>query len=228
LISRSLVPRLPEDYFFRITKISGKKAAFNELISDDMANLVNNKTLQKIWENSGVNNLESRERIILIGGVAFLICFMLFRFTIVPFISAKNSLEQSTERKREELVTINELQQEYYTLKREEGTIQAMINERGPNFSLFTFLDQQAEKVQVKKQIQYMKPSSIKGENTLNETMVEMKFQLISLDVLVSFLRLVESEKNVVFVKRISIQESGTEQGSLDVILQIATFEEKQ
>ena len=73
-----------------------------------------------------------------------------------------------------------------------------------------------------------MKPSSIEGEDTLNETMVEMKFQLISLEQLVGFLRLVESEKNVVFIKRISIQENGTEQGSLDAILQIVTFEEKQ
>ncbi|MFT5729019.1 MAG: general secretion pathway protein M [Desulforhopalus sp.] len=193
-----------------------------------MASLVNNKTLQKLWDKSGINNLEYRERLILIGGVAFLICFMLFRFTVVPFISAQNRLELSTERKKEELVTIKELQQEYLTLKKEEGTIQAMINERGPQFSLFTFLDQQAERVQVKKQIKYMKPSTIEGEDTLNETMVEMKFQLISLEALVGFLRLVESEKNVVFVKRISIQESGTEQGSLDAILQIVTFEEKQ
>ena len=193
-----------------------------------MASLVDNKTLQKLWDKSGINNLEYRERLILIGGVAFLICFMLFRFTVVPFISAQNRLELSTERKKEELVTIKELQQEYLTLKKEEGTIQAMINERGPQFSLFTFLDQQAERVQVKKQIKYMKPSTIEGEDTLNETMVEMKFQLISLEALVGFLRLVESEKNVVFVKRISIQESGTEQGSLDAILQIVTFEEKQ
>lgn len=193
-----------------------------------MANVIDNKTLQKIWEKSGINNLESRERLILIGGVAFLICFMLFRFTIVPFISTKNRLEQSTERKKEELVTIKELQQEYLTLKKEEGNIQAMITSRGPQFSLFTFLDQQAERVQVKKQIKYMKPSTIEGEDTLNETMVEMKFQLISLEALVGFLRLVESEKNVVFVKRISIQESGTEPGLLDVILQIVTFEEKQ
>lgn len=192
-----------------------------------MARLIDNKTLQSIWEKSGINNLEYRERLVLIGGVAFLICFMLFRFTIVPFISAKNRLEQATERKREELVRIKELQQEYISLKKEEGTIEAMINERGPQFSLFTFLDQQAERVQVKKQIQYMKPSTTEGEDTLNETMVEMKFQLISLESLVGFLRLVESKKNVVFVKRISIQESGTTEGSLDAIIQIVTFEEK-
>jgi hypothetical protein len=193
-----------------------------------MASLLNNKTLRNLWEKSGIKNLEDREKLVLGGGVVFLICFMLFRFAIVPFISAKNYLENSTERKKEELVRIKELQQEHLTLKNEQGTIEAMIKERGTNFSLFTFLDQQAEKVQVKKQIQYMKPSTTEGEDTLNETMVEMKFQLISLEALVGFLRLIESEKNVVFIKRISIQENGTQQGFLDVILQIVTFEEKQ
>ena len=193
-----------------------------------MVSLLKNKTLLRLWEKSGIRNLEKREKLALAGGLAFLICFMLLRFAIMPFISAKNNLENSTERKKEDLVRIKELQQEYLTLKNEQGTIEAMIRERGATFSLFTFLDQQAEKIQVKKQIQYMKPSTTEGEDTLNETSVEMKFQLISLEALVGFLRLIESEKDVVFVKRISIQENGTQQGFLDAILQIVTFEEKQ
>lgn len=193
-----------------------------------MNHVLNKESLQRILDKSGIKNLEPRERLFLLGGVVFLICFIFVRFAIIPLIDAKTNLKQSTERKREELVKIKELQQEYITLKKEEGNIQAMINERGATFSLFTFLDQQAEKVQVKKQIKYMKPSVIEGEDSLNETMVEMKFQLISLESLVGFLRLIESKQNVVFVKRISIQENGTEAGSLDAILQIVTFEEKQ
>jgi general secretion pathway protein M len=192
-----------------------------------MVALVNRETLQKIWDKSGIKNLESRERLFLFGGVAFLICFMFVRFAIIPVINAKSRLEHSTERKRDELVQIKVLQQEYLTLKKEESTIQELINGRGAQFSLFTFLDQQAERVQVKKQIKYMKPSVIEGEDNFNETMVEMKFQLISLESLVGYLRLIESKQNVVFIKRISIQENGTEAGYLDAILQIVTFEEK-
>lgn len=193
-----------------------------------MKRYINKDTLHRILEKSGLKNLEARERLFLIGGAAFLICFMFIRFTVIPIINAKNNLEQSTDRKREELVKIKELQQEYVSLKKEEGTLQARINERGPSFSLFTFLDQQAERVQVKKQIKYMKPSVIEGDDSLDETMVEMKFQLISLESLVGFLRLAESKQNVVFVKRISITENGTEAGALDAILQIVTFEENQ
>lgn len=193
-----------------------------------MARLVDYKTLQSIWEKSGINKLEYREKLFLSGGVIFLVCFMLIRFTIIPVINAQSRLEQTTERKRTELIKIKKLQKEYFILKKEEGTIQSMINKRGPDFSLFTFLDKQAERVQVKKQIKYMKPSVIEGEDSLNEAMVEIKFQLISLEALVGFLRLVESKEHVVFVRRISIQENGSTQGYLDAILQIVTFEEKQ
>ena len=71
-----------------------------------------------------------------------------------------------------------------------------------------------------------MKPSTIDGDE-LNEAMVEMKLQQIPLIDLVAFLRLVESDKNVVFIRRFSIQESGDRQGYFDAILQIVTFEKK-
>ena len=102
-----------------------------------------------------------------------------------------------------------------------------MIAERSPGFTLFTFLDKQVTEAQVKKQIKYMKPSTEEGDDNLNESMVEMKLQRITLNALVSFIMLVESEENVVSIRRISVQESGNEQGYLDVILQIITFELK-
>ncbi len=192
-----------------------------------MNRLISNTHLKNIWKKSGIDNLESRERLFLLGGVIFLVFFMLIRFIIAPAITSKSRLQASVARKQEELLTIKKLQQEYFALKKEEDTIQARISQRGKGFSLFTFLDRQAERIQVKKQIQYMKPSVTQGEGSLNETMVEMKFQLISLKALVGFLRLIESKKNVVFVRRISIQENSTRQGFLDVILQIVSFEEK-
>lgn len=71
-----------------------------------------------------------------------------------------------------------------------------------------------------------MKPSTVDGDE-LNEAMVEMKLQQITLAALVEFIRLVESEENVVFIRRFSIQESGETQGYFDSILQIVTFEKK-
>lgn len=191
-----------------------------------MVSWFNKKVLEDIWKKSGIEKLDSRERWVLFGGIGFVLCFLVLQLVIVPVLDARSNLEKSIARKKQELTKIRALQQEYHTLKSEEGTIQARINQRGAGFTLFTFLDRQANEAKVKKQIKYMKPSTVDGDE-LNEAMVEMKLQQITLSALVDFIRLVESEENVVFIRRFSIQESGDRQGYFDSILQIVTFEKK-
>lgn len=184
-------------------------------------------SLRNIWQKSGMTRLARRERRVLLGGLVFIIVFMVFQLVVGPMLGARRNLAQSIERKKQELAEIKALQQEYRALRREEGTVQARIGEREDGFTLFTFLDRQAEAARVKKQIKYMKPSTVEGENDLDETMVEMKLQQIPLADLVAFILLVESEENVVFIRRLSIQESSNEKGFLDAIMQIVTFEKK-
>lgn len=183
--------------------------------------------IKKIRRKIGIDSLDSRERKIMLGGILFVLCFLVIQFAVVPFWDARNNLEISIQRKSEELVKIKQLQDEYMRLRVQEGGIRTKIMERTPGFTLFTYLDKQVTKADVKKQIKYMKPSTQEGDDDLNESMVEIKLQRTTLKDLVSFLLLVESEKNVVSISRISIQDSGNEQGYLDVIMQIRTFELK-
>jgi hypothetical protein len=193
-----------------------------------MASWFKHKLLKDIWHKSGIESLNNRERWVLLGGIFFVVSFLLFQLAVVPFLDALSNQEKAIARKKQELVKIKELQKEYLSLKNEEGTIQTRINQRGTSFTLFTFLDRQADQAKVKKQIKYMKPSTVEGADKLNEAMVEMKLQEITLEALIGFLRLVESEKHVVFIRRFSIQESGDEPGYFDSILQIVTFEKKE
>lgn len=180
--------------------------------------------LRKIQAGTGLDSLSSREKWILAGGLIFIVCFMLLNLVVLPFIDNREQLKQALVRKQNELVEMTRLQADYKALQVQEGTIQARIADRDPRFSLFTFLDRQATASGVKKQIQSMKPSVVEGEQNMDEALVDMKLQRISLKALVDFLLLVESEKFVVFIKRISIQENSVENGLLDVNLQLATF----
>ena len=190
-----------------------------------MAAFYKHDLIKKIRYKLGIDSLDSREQRVLAGGSLFILCFFVVQLVIIPFWNARANLETSIERKSAELVKIKQLQEEHQLLKVQEGGIREKIMERSPGFTLFTFLDKQVTKAQVKKQIKYMKPSTLEGDDNLNESMVEMKLQKTTLKDLVAFILLVESEENVVSIRRISIQESGGEQGYLDVILQIRTFE---
>ncbi len=192
-----------------------------------MVDFLNKDILKKLRNRLGLESLTTREGWVLSCGLIFSLCFVVLQLVVVPFFEARSNLALSIEQKKLELLRVKELHQEYRALKKAEGYVQARIAAREPGFALFTFIDRQAEKAKVKKQISYIKPSTGTAEHALHETSVEMKLQQITLESLVNFLLLVESEKDVVFIRRISIQENGNGQGYLDSILQIVTFEKK-
>lgn len=182
------------------------------------------KYITTIRERSGFDKLEQREKVIILIGCLFLLCFFILQFVIGPYLAASKKLDSSIVQRKADLVELQLLQQEYRGLKEEEGGIKEQLTERPANFSLFSFLDKQASASGVKEYIGYMKPSTSEGDGELLESLVEMKLQKITLEKLVAFLKLIESPENVVSIKRISIQESGKDEGFLEVILQIVTF----
>ncbi len=174
----------------------------------------------------GIDNLSRREQWVAGGGLMLVVFWVLF-VLISPFLESRKMAEEMILRKEAELAAIKVLQAEYRELKNTEGSVQQFISKRDKGFTLFTFLDRQAGKAGIKKNIQYMKPSLVEGEGFFDESLVELKLEEVTLAVLVTFLRSVESREKVVYVKRMSIAE-GEGRGCLDVVLQMATFVERQ
>jgi len=191
----------------------------------DLAKL--NTILVTIRSRLGLNQLTVRERLTLLGAGLLIVILLVYQIIISPYLDARRRVLNSIDTKKAELTEIVQLKQQYEALRVEEGGIKANLAKRSRGFTLFTFLDQQAEKADIKAKIKYMKPSMIPGdENTFDESIVEMKLEGIPLERLVEFLQLTESKQNVVSVRRMSIQVSARAEGYLDVILQYVTLVE--
>lgn len=184
------------------------------------------KIVNQVKEKAGLDQLSSREKLALTFGAAVIAGLAVYQLAISPYLDYRARLVRSIEGQKQQLAQIQQMQQEYFELRKEEGGIKANLAKRPASFTLFTFIDQQAERSQVKEKINYMKPSVIAGDGELDESIVELKLQSVTLERLVEFLKLTESERNVVSIRRISIQTSTREEGYLDVIMQIATFVE--
>lgn len=189
-----------------------------------MNSLLSYINLQSIREKSGFDQLDFRQKIILSCVLCVLLLFFAYQLLLSPYLDARARLLNSVARRQADLQEIKKLHQEYTLVKKEEGGIKDRLMKRPQSFALFSFVDQQAEQAKIKGKIKYMKPSVSEGEGPLAESMVEVKLQETTLEELVTFLKQIESEENVVFLRRLSIQESGKEQGYLDVIVQIVTF----
>ena len=183
------------------------------------------KVLDSVSKKSGYERLEPRERFFLLGGIVFICGFLIFQGVISPFLDARQKLERSLLQKKNDMLEMEILKGDYQELRLRQGEITRMIDQRSPNFSLFSFLEQQANAVRVKNRVTYMKPSTAELEDGFQESAVEMKMEQITLKQLVDFLTRVESLEQVVVVKRLAVQKNKKEADLLDVVATIVTFE---
>jgi len=180
--------------------------------------------LRSLRAKSGYDGLESRERRFLLVGVVFVICFLTFQGIVVPYLESKEKLERSLQHRENDVLEMALLQQEYRELMQRQGEIAVKIEQRSPQFSLFSFLEQQTNAVKVRSRVTSMKPTATELEDGFEESAVEMKIEAVTLKQLVDFLQKVESVEQVILVKRLAVQQNKKENGLLDVVINIVTF----
>lgn len=183
--------------------------------------------LQTLREKSGFDQLEDRQKVLLLGVSIVLLLFFVYQLLVSPYVEARARLQHSVQQRQEDLEQIKKLRQDYLLVKKREGGIKDRLARRSRDFALFTYVDRMAGQAKIKDAIQYMKPSVTTGDGPLQESLVELKLQETTLEGLVNFLKLVESTENVVNLRRIAIQESGKTKGHIDVTMQIVTYIEK-
>jgi general secretion pathway protein M len=211
--------------FLHATKSLGEKTISRGNLKS--TNMARTNPLKYLQTKTGFNRLAKREKLVVGGGIVFVIGFIFFVGLLNPYFEARDKLQRSMQRKQQEVLDMAILQQEYRDLKDRQGGVLEQLAIRDPKFSLFSFLEQQASDVKVKDRVTYMKPSSTELDDGLRESVVEMKMEEVTLPQLVEFLQKIESTQNVVVIKRIAIQRNRRTQDLLDVVIAIFTLEQK-
>jgi general secretion pathway protein M len=169
--------------------------------------------------------LATREKYLVLIGICCIIVFFILQFLVFPFFESRRHMASGLKAKERGLDEIATLSAEYQTYQRASQGIREALARRKGGFTLFSFLDEAAGEAQVKPHIKYMKPSTPQSTGPFKESMVEMKLEAITLEQLVGYLYQIESSADLVSIKRISITENKKEQGYLDAILQVLTFQ---
>jgi general secretion pathway protein M len=169
--------------------------------------------------------LAKREKYFVSIATCMIAVFFMFQLLIFPFLEERERLIKGIKTKEDGLREIAALSAEYQDYKRYSESLNTVLAKRKKGFTLFSFLENAAGEAQVKEHINYMKPSSSKGTGPYQELMVEMKLEVITIDQLVNYLYLIEDPVELIFIKRISISDSKKEEGYLDSVLQVMTFE---
>jgi len=173
-----------------------------------------------------LKNLNKREKYAVYAASGLIAVFILIQVIISPVINKRERLTRTLQAKTKILEEMRTLQSEYAIIREKARLSKKRFEARNKGFTLFSFLDRLADKSGIKNHITYMKPTtSAREKSGYKVSKVEMKLQSITLKQLTSYLHGVETSKNIVSIKRISIVKTGIKEGYVNVVLQIETVE---
>ena len=175
---------------------------------------------------SKFKNLNKREKYVVYAVSGLIALTILIRVIISPIIDKRERMTRALEAQTKTLEEMRRLQSEYGTIKEKARLYKKRFNARNKNFTLYSFLDKLAVQAGMKNRIAYMRPTTSDREKSGHKiSKVEMKLQSITLNQLTSYLHGVETSKNIVSIKRISIVKTGIKEGYVDAVLQVETVE---
>ena len=91
---------------------------------------------------------------------------------------------------------------------------------------MYAFLNRLAAEAKIKDRITNMKPTKkVQKNSPYKLSRVEMKLDAITLEQLTNYLYKVETSKNMVDIKKISITKKDKKQGLITAVLQVETVE---
>jgi general secretion pathway protein M len=170
--------------------------------------------------------LARREKYSLYALSGVICLFVIFQFLVFPSLDKRKRLKRTLQAKTDILEKMTALQSEYNTIKKRTELSKLRFAKRDTGFTLFSFLDKLTGKAGIKNHVTYMKPStSVQKDSPFKISQVEMKLQGLTLQQLTSYLHMVETSKNMVNIKRLSISKTGKQEGFIDAVLQVETAE---
>jgi len=172
-----------------------------------------------------VARLSGRERLLLTAGVIFVLCFLVYEAVVGPFFDSKNRLERLLQTKTSDVVEMKLLQQHYRQVSLNKRDIIEQLQQRSPDFSLFSYVEQQVDRLRLKDRVVSIKPGSEPYQDGIRQALIEITIDGIVLSQLVDFLDAIESFDEVVFIDRLVIRNGSEENGLLDIRLDIVTLE---
>ncbi|MBU1195800.1 MAG: type II secretion system protein M [Proteobacteria bacterium] len=170
-------------------------------------------------------DISKREKNILTAGIVFLVVFFGYRLGIAPVFEKRQILERSVTEKQASLTLMNTQLERILSLNRQSDFQTRALMQRPADFSLFSFIDSQAQQSGVKENVDYMKPFTRKDETSSYQVAtVKISLKEVNLKALVDFLDRIESSKNAVIITSLSLAKAGKQKNKLDAVLETETL----
>ncbi len=171
--------------------------------------------------------LSTREKAIVGAGAAFLAGVVFWLGVWEPVQNGLALMERRVEAKRTEYRQIQELAAQYARLRSRIEGIEDHLK-RSREFSILSYLENQARRQQVQDRIVQMKPKGGDVTRYYEEKTVEVKMEKVRLAELVRYLYQIENSPELLRIKQLQLRPRFDDPDLLDVRFQVSAFETRE
>ncbi|PKN52901.1 MAG: hypothetical protein CVU55_06680 [Deltaproteobacteria bacterium HGW-Deltaproteobacteria-13] len=176
--------------------------------------------IKAFWEK-----LDEKQRNLALGAAIFVVIALILEIAVFPFWDAKEKLAKAIKINQKKLGEISELSAQYTTLAAKTAAVKRAVSVRGPDFTLFSYLEKKATLANVRGRIKYMNSSRGTQSGSFEESLIDMKLEKITIKQLTDFLYFAESPADLVRIKKITINKMKESPEYLNAQLQISSFQ---
>ena len=171
-------------------------------------------------------NLSQREQRVLIGAGVFFILLFLY-FGVDSVLQSYDKLEDKISAKRAEIEKISLIRDQYMEAHEQLADIKAKLDQMEKGFSVLSFIEDLANKENIRENIGSVKPKKLPLNDSYDENIVELKIDNVSLSELVDFIYKIENSGQLLKVKRLRVKTRFDNRDLLNVTLQVTTYKRK-
>lgn len=168
-------------------------------------------------------NLEPREKIMLLAGLIFLLCVVAVYGIYLPYRESLQQAERSIAVKQRQLAQVRDLQQEYRGLERRIARAEQGLARSGEQSAL-ALLENIAARIDSRDKLNYIRPQPPQSQGAYRIENLDIKFEKLSLEQAVNLLWRVETAETRMQVRNLRLRQRFDDTSLLDVTMTVAVF----
>ena len=176
--------------------------------------------IKTFWEK-----LDAKQQKLVVGAAIFVLIALILEIVVFPFWEAKAKLTKAIQVNQKKLNEMSKLDAEFTLQEAAMAKIKRSMSARSADFTLFAYLEKKATQVNVRGRIKQMNSSKGIQSVSLEESLIDMKLEKITIKQLTDFLYFVESPVDLVRIKKITINKMKESPEYLSAQLQISSFQ---
>ena len=169
--------------------------------------------------------LDAKQRKLVTGAAILVLIALILEIAVFPFWEAKAKLTKAIEVNQKKLSEISKLDAEFTLQEAAMARTKNALSARSADFTLFAYLEKKATQANVRGRIKQMNSSKGIQSISLEESLIDMKLEKMTIKQLTDFIYFVESPADLVKIKKITINKMKESPEYLSAQLQISSFQ---